>query len=74
MTFCSRLEVTSDVISSRAVRQIVLDKRVKFLRDPSLNHSRKIPPIPVGGSIFDSFFRYDFRSEVDNDIIPGVAV
>ena len=41
MAFSSRLERVSDVISSRFVRPIVLDKCVKF-RDPRLNHSREI--------------------------------
>ena len=39
--FCSLPEVASDVISSRFVRPIVLDKYEKF-HDPSLNHSREI--------------------------------
>ena len=38
-----------------------------------LNRSREIPPEAVGGGIFASF-PYDFRPEVDNDVISGVAV
>ena len=53
------------------MRPIVLDKCVTF-RDPGLNHSREIPPEPVGGSIFDSFFT--FRPEADNNVMSGVAV
>ena len=45
----------SDVISSMAVRPIVLDKCVKF-RDPSLNRSREIPPEAAGGSNSTVFF------------------
>ena len=64
VTFCSRLEVASDVISSRFVRPISLDECVKFPA-PSLNHSLQIPPKAVGGGIFD--FRCNFRPEVEND-------
>ena len=45
----------------------------KFL-DPCLNRLREIPPEAVGGGIFDSFFRYNFRREVGNDVISGMAV
>ena len=51
----------------------VLDKHVKF-NDPGLNRSRDILPEAVGGGIFDCFFRYNVRPEVDNDVISGVAV
>ena len=37
------------------------------------NSSLEIPPEAVGGGIFE-FFRCTFRPEVDNDVIPGVAV
>ena len=55
------------------MRPIILDKNVKFC-DPSLNHSQETPPEAVGGGIFDSFFRYNFRLQVDNDVIYGAAV
>ena len=32
------------------------------------------PPEAVGGGIFEQFFRYNFRPEVNNDAISGVAV
>ena len=54
------------------MRPIVADKCVKF-RDPYLNRSREIPPEAVGGGIFH-FFSLNFRPEVDNDVIFGVAV
>ena len=54
------------------MRLIVPDKFVKF-RDPCLSRSReKIPPETVGCGIFLSF-RYNFRPEVDNDVISGMA-
>ena len=65
IAFCSRLEAASDVISGTFVAPTVPDKIVKF-RDPCLNRSRVIPPEAVGGGIFDSFFRYNFRPEVDS--------
>ena len=43
-------------------------------RDPCLNRSGEIPPEAVGNSIFDSFFRFNFRPEVDTDVISGVAL
>ena len=55
------------------VRPIILDACVK-LRDPCLNRSRRIPPEAVRGGIFDSFFHYDFRPVVDNDVISRPAV
>ena len=51
---------------------LVLDKRVKF-HDPRLNRSREIPLEAVGGGVFDCF-TYNFRPEVDNDVISGMAV
>ena len=51
---------------------IVLDKCVRF-RGHSINSSQEIPPEAVRIGIFDSFFRYYFRPEVDNDVISGVA-
>ena len=52
---------------------VVLNKRVKR-QDLSLNRSREIAPKAVGGGIFDCFVAYNFRREVDNDVISGVAV
>ena len=50
-------EETSDVISGRFVRPIVLEKRVK-MGHPRLNRSREIPPeAVVPGGIFYSFCR-----------------
>ena len=51
----------------------VLNKYIKF-RDLSLNRSREIPLEAASCGIFDSFFRYNFRPEVDHDVISGVAV
>ena len=55
------------------MRPIVLDNCVKC-PDPCLKSSRKIPPVAVGGGIFDSFFCNNFRPEVDSDVIFGVSV
>ena len=55
------------------MRRIVHEKSVKF-RAPSWNHSQEIPLEAVGCGIFDSLFHYNFLSEVDNDVISGVAV
>ena len=53
---------------------IVLDKHVNF-RDPILNGCWEIQPEAVGGGICDSLFAItNFRPEVDNDIVSGVAV
>ena len=41
--------------------------------DPSLNSFREIPPESIGGGIFD-FFPFNFRPEVDNDVISGLTV
>ena len=54
ITFFSRLEAVSYIISGIFVVPVVLDKHLKF-HDPSLNRSREIPPVAVGGSIFDCF-------------------
>ena len=48
---------------------LVLDKHVKF-HDPSLNHSREIPP----KAIIFQLFPYNFRPVVDNDVISGMDV
>ena len=73
IAFCSRPEAASDVMSGRFVRPIVLDKCVKFC-DPCLNRSREIPPEAVGGSIFDSFYRDNFRLEAVSDVISSATV
>ena len=62
ITFSSRLEAASDVMSGNFVRLVVLNKAVKF-RDPRLNHSREIRPNVVEGGIFDSGFRDNCRSK-----------
>ena len=69
---CNRPEGASDVMSSRFVRAIVLEKFVKFGHH-RLNRSREILPEAVGRGIFDSFFRYNIRPEADNNVISGVA-
>ena len=48
ISFCSRLEAASDVVSSRFLWSIVPDKCVKFC-DPCLNRSREMPPDAVEG-------------------------
>ena len=63
VTFCSRPDRDSDVISSKLVGPIVYDTFVKF-RDPRLNRSPEIPPEAVGDVVFD-------RS---NDVMSGVLV
>ena len=55
------------------VGQIVLEKYAKF-GDPCSNRSQEIPPEAVESGIFDSLFRYNFRREVDNDVVSGVAI
>ena len=54
------------------MRLIVLNKCVK-LCDPCFNHSREIPPKP-SQAVFLTVFCYNFRLEVDTDVIYGVAV
>ena len=51
---------------------VVLDKHVKF-HDPGLNRSREIPPEALGCGIFYCF-PFNFRAEVDNDVVSGRAV
>ena len=46
IAFCIKPEAASDVTSDTFMRQIVLDKCVKF-HDPCLNCSREIPPEAV---------------------------
>ena len=72
VAFCNRLERASDVISGKFVRQIAAEKCVKFSH-PRLNDSGEILPETIGIGNFDSFFRYKFRSEVDNDVISVAA-
>ena len=56
------------------MKPIVLEKHVKFCDcDPRLNRSGDILLEAVGRGIFDSFFRYTFRPEVDNDVISDVT-
>ena len=53
---------------------IVPDKHVKF-RGHHLNRSREIPPVAVGGVIFDRSSNVDiFRLEVASEVIPGAIV
>ena len=41
----------------------------------SLNRSRDITPEAViGRSLYSNVFRYNFRSEVDDDVVSDVAV
>ena len=54
ITFCSRPEAASDVISGTFARPIGLDKCVKF-RGSSSNRSLEIPPEAVWGDIFEFF-------------------
>ena len=68
ITFCSRLDTASEVVSGRSVGPIVIDKQEE-LRDPRLNLSREIPQESVGG-----FFQDNFRPEVDSDVISGVVI
>ena len=70
VAFCNQQEGASDVISGRPVRQIVLEKCVKF-GHPRLNCSREILPKAVGSGIFDSFFP---AITSNNDVISGVAI
>ena len=70
---CSQLEAASEVISGLFVGPVVPDKTAIF-RDPCSNHSRGIPLEAVGCGFFDSFSRYYFRPEVDNDVVSVVSV
>ena len=72
ITFCSRPEAAIKVISGSFVGRMILDTRSKF-RGSSLNRSRKSPPESLE-VIFSSFFRYNFRPDVGNDVISGEAV
>ena len=73
IAFCCQPEATGGVISGRFVRPVVFDKCVQF-RDHRLNRFREIPPETVVRGIFDSFFRYNFRPEVDNSVVSSTAV
>ena len=46
---------------------------MKFL-GTSLNRSREISSEVVGGDIVGRRFRYNFRPEVDSDVVSGAAV
>ena len=72
ITFCSRSEEADDVASGGFVRPFVFDKLVKF-HDPGLNRYREIPPQSAAGGIFRRFSPYNFRLEVDNDVISCVV-
>ena len=65
VTYCSRPEAASDVISGKFVRPSILNKVVKF-GDPRLNRSRAIRPKFVRDGIlfFDVVFRDNCRPEV----------
>ena len=72
--FCSRPEITSDVMCSRFVRPVVRDKRATF-REPRLNRSREISPEVVGGVIFGSFSNpNNYLPEVASDVIACVVI
>ena len=73
ITFCSRPQAASDIVSGTFVSLVVLVKRVKF-HDPCLNRSWEIPREAARGGIFDCFPPITFWSEVDNDVISGTAV
>ena len=56
IAFCSQPEVTSDIISSRFVGQVVPDNRVKFGDPPRLSHSGEIPPEASEAAVSTVFF------------------
>ena len=56
ITFCSRLEAASDVISGRIARPIVVDKRVKLCH-PCLKRSRELPSKPLEAAFSTRFSR-----------------
>ena len=61
ITFCGQPEAASDVISSMFVGPTVLKKRVKFHSKPS-------------EVVLSTVFPYNFRPEVDTDVISGTAI
>ena len=60
ITFYSRPETASDVISGKFVGPSICDSPVKF-RYPLLNRSREIPSEVVSDGIFDRFLNFDHR-------------
>ena len=54
------------------MRPIGADKCVRF-GDLCLNCSREVPLEVVDGGIFDSFFRYNFRSKLVSDVAVEVV-
>ena len=65
---------SSDVISGRFCEADCPREVCKISWYFCVNHSRGFQGQAVGRGIFDSFFRYNFRQEVDSDVISGVAV
>ena len=73
ITFSSLPEVTNEVISRRFVRPIVLDKVLKFViftRTVLGKFHQKLSEAVISTVLF----RYNFRPEVDNYVVSGVAV
>ena len=71
--FCSRPEWAVDAISGRFMGPLVLAKRVKF-HDSGLDWIWfKFHPKP-SEAVYSTVFPYNFRTEVDNDVISGIAV
>ena len=68
IAFCSRPEGAGNAISGRFVGQLILDERVKF--EPFSRNSTQ----SRWRRYFRLFFPYNFRPEVVNDVISGVAV
>ena len=74
ITFCSRPEATGGVISGRFVEPIVLHTCVKF-HDHTLHYAilEKFHPKP-SEAVFLTVSPYNFRPDVDNDVISGLAI
>ena len=68
MTFCSRPEAASDVISGMHVSQIVPNKIVKFV-GRGLNFFREIRLQVVGDGIINGFFCYNFKQKVASSAV-----
>ena len=51
----------------------ICDKRLK-LDVPCTSRSQEIPPKAIGGGIFATFLRHNFRQEIDSDVISGADV
>ena len=70
ISFCSRREAATDVISSMSVGPIVHDKSLQFC-EPRSKSSREIPPEAVGGDIIDRLLNFDnCQPEVRQSYIP----